>query len=285
MGTWGTGIKDNDTSSDIYDDFYDKYNSGETPQNISKELISDNKSLIKNPDDCNNFWFALALAQWETKSLQPDVYEKVKSIIDSKIDLQIWKELDSVEQDIKKREIVLNKFLEKIQKEKTKAKARQKPEKIIAVPPFLKGDCLAFKLDNGNYGGAVVLEVHKDKKYGGQNLIASTRINQKELPNQKDFIDTDVLLASYLNNERKHSLIWYHANEFNEYKSSFELTGKVVVNKRYKYGGVGTVTSGWGNIKYCTDRQFDFEKENPIPSNKLKMSELVKPSGKWWKFW
>ena len=31
MGTWGTAIKDNDTSSDIYADFYDLYNEGQQP--------------------------------------------------------------------------------------------------------------------------------------------------------------------------------------------------------------------------------------------------------------
>ena len=87
MGTWGTNIKENDTSGDIYDSFFELYNAGQNPIDISAKLISDNSELIDNPDDCNNFWFALALAQWETKSLDANIFEKVKTLIESGNDL------------------------------------------------------------------------------------------------------------------------------------------------------------------------------------------------------
>ena len=56
---------------------------GKEPTVISEKLLKDNKDLINNPDDCNNFWFVLALALWETKSLDKELYHKVKSIIES----------------------------------------------------------------------------------------------------------------------------------------------------------------------------------------------------------
>ena len=86
MGTWGNGIKDNDTFADIYGDFFESYNDGKNPKDISATLISENKELINNPDNCNNFWFAIALAQWETKSLDSNTFEKVKFIIENEID-------------------------------------------------------------------------------------------------------------------------------------------------------------------------------------------------------
>jgi len=115
MGTWGTNIKDNDTTSDIYADFFDLYNEGQSPINISAKLIADNEELINEPDDCNNFWFALALAQWETKSLDLTVFEKVKEIIESDNDIEVWKSLDADEKDLVKRKIALEKFLVKNQ--------------------------------------------------------------------------------------------------------------------------------------------------------------------------
>lgn len=128
MGTWGTAIKSNDTSSDIYADFFELYNEGQEPAEISKKMIKENTELINNPDDCNNFWFVLALAQWETKSLEQELYEKVKSIIESEQDLEVWRELDADESEIKKRKIVLEKFLDKISPDKPKAKARKRRE-------------------------------------------------------------------------------------------------------------------------------------------------------------
>lgn len=41
-----------------------------------KKLISDNKEEINDPDDANNFWFALAKAQWECKQLDISFLKK-----------------------------------------------------------------------------------------------------------------------------------------------------------------------------------------------------------------
>ncbi|WP_339881275.1 hypothetical protein [uncultured Algoriphagus sp.] len=59
MGTWGTAIKSNDTSSDIYADFFDLYNEGEKLDVIAEKLIRDNNELIENPDDSNIFGLLL----------------------------------------------------------------------------------------------------------------------------------------------------------------------------------------------------------------------------------
>lgn len=69
MGAWGTAISSNDTYADIYGEFFDLYNDGLDVTEISKKLIADNQETINDKDDCNNFWFALAKAQWECKQL------------------------------------------------------------------------------------------------------------------------------------------------------------------------------------------------------------------------
>jgi hypothetical protein len=128
MGTWGTNIKDNDTFQDIYTSFFDRYNSGKFPKEISQALIDENKELINDMDDSNPFWLGLALAQWETKSLDPDVYSKVKDIIDSGKDLELWEGTDTI--TIKKRQKALESFLKKISTEKEKAKRRIRPKPL-----------------------------------------------------------------------------------------------------------------------------------------------------------
>lgn len=182
MGSWGTAISSNDTYADIYSDFFDLYNDGLDVVEISNKIIAGNQELINDKDDCNNFWFALAKAQWECKQLDIDILDRVKKIIETGVDLEIWRQLDANEKTIQKRKVVLDKFLADLQTERPKAKSRKK--KIIRQPVFEKGDCLTFKLENGNYGGAVVLEAIKDGEYG-HNLIATTRINQPNKPTKK----------------------------------------------------------------------------------------------------
>lgn len=184
MGAWGTAISSNDTYADIYDEFFDLYNEGQSLEEISKKLIADNQETINEPDDSNNFWFALAKAQWECKQLETKILERVKQIIETGSDLQVWRRLDADEKNIKKRKVVLEKFWADLQTERPKTKPRKK--KVIKQPPFDKGDCLTFKLANGNYGGAVVLEAIKDTEYG-HTLIATTRINQPTKPTKNRF--------------------------------------------------------------------------------------------------
>jgi hypothetical protein len=286
MGAWGTGIKDNDTSSDIYADFFDLYNLGQSLTDISAKIIADNKDLIDNPDDCNNFWFALALAQWETKSLDPEILSKVKTIISEGNDIIIWRALDADEADLKKRKAVLDKFLEKLQTEKKRAKSRQKPETISAEPPFSKGNCLTFKLDNGNYGGAVVLSAKVDAKLGGKNYVATTRINQPHRPTLNDFKTAEVLITNYFGDDGEPAeMFWLFANDYSISDKIVDLVGSIPVSKTYEYGGIGTITgSGWDIIKYCADRQFAFEISNPAPIKKMTIAEVTN-SGPWWKFW
>ena len=68
MGTWGTAIKDSDAFADIYSQFFELYNKGAQPDNISQKMTTDNCEMLEIEEEKNSFWFALALAQWETKS-------------------------------------------------------------------------------------------------------------------------------------------------------------------------------------------------------------------------
>ena len=120
MGTWGTAISSNDTYADIYDEFFALYNDGQSVEEISKKLIADNQEIINELDDSNNFWFALAKAKWECKQLDTELLERVKKIIETGSDLEVWRRLDADEKDIKKRKIVLDKFLADLQTERPK---------------------------------------------------------------------------------------------------------------------------------------------------------------------
>ena len=161
MGTWGTAIKDSDAFADIYDEFFDLYNKGGQPNNISKKIIEDNWEILEIGEEKHSLWFALALAQWETKSLDSKVLSTVEEIITSGADLKLWVDLVASEQNIKKRKIALDKFLEKIKSDKQKAKSRKKNK--LKTPVFSTGDCLTFKMNNGNYGGVVVLATQIQK--------------------------------------------------------------------------------------------------------------------------
>ncbi len=110
MGTWGIGITDNDTASDVYADFVLllKTNSIEK---VMEKLTVHYQSKINSHEEQFNFWLAIASAQLDTKTLQNEIIEKVKKIILSGQDILLWKELSASESDINLRKETLDNFL------------------------------------------------------------------------------------------------------------------------------------------------------------------------------
>lgn len=281
MGTWGTAIKSNDTFEDIYGEFFDLYNDGLNVADISKKLIADNQETINEPDDANNFWFALAKAQWECKQLDNEVLKKVKTIIQSGSDIESWRRLDATEKDIAKRKVVLDKFLSEILTDRSKAKSRKK--KIIREPVYEKGDCLAFKLANGNYGGVVVIEAIHNTEFG-HNLIVTTRINQKDLPTKKNFEDAEVLISNFGNWSDKENINWYLPIRHKNNSHLFDKVCKIDVQLEYstKDSWFGFVADLDLWVLNQADSQFESEKTKDRPKLKRTIKELTK---KKWKLW
>lgn len=281
MGTWGTAISSNDTYADIYSEFTELYNDGMNVPEITAKLISEYPDIINDPEDSNNFWFAIAKAQWDYKQADTAIFNKVKDIIKSGNDLAVWKNLGANEKDIAKRQIVLTKFLETLESEKPKAKARKKVK--ITTPDFEKGECFTFKLGNGNYGGAVVLEAIQIKHLG-LNLIATTRINQSGKPSLKDFENTEVLILNFAKWDDKPCIKWVSSTgKYDiEIEPFIEKIGKIDVKKHYdttkdKY------MYGPFNITEQPNLQFESEKIKSKPTLKISIKSLIQNRS--WKFW
>ena len=283
----GTAIKDSDAFADIYSEYFDLYNKGEQPLNISKKIIEDNWEILEIEEEKHSLWFALALAQWETKSLDPKILQTVKEIITTDADLKIWSELGASERDIKKRKVALENFLEKIKSEKPKPKSIKRPKSKTAI--FTNGDCLIFKMRNGNYGGAVVLATDSNPETA-YNLVATTRLNQHIIPTIADFENAEVLVCNFGQWQDNPKVTWrmpdlYHKN----YSEIYEQIGKINIEIEYdtqNYQGEGypfnpTYTSGW-TMNEEIERQLESEIKKDKPSKKMTIKQLTKKE-KWWK--
>lgn len=195
MGAWSTSLSSNDIYADIYYEFFELYNDGHSVEDITNKIINENQEIIDSYEDGYNVWFALAKAQWETKQLDQHILEKVTSIIKSGDSIKVWRELGATEPDLEKRQVVLDKFLEQLRSERPKPKARRSKKSRTYEPGFDKGDCLTFKLNNGNYGGIIVLEAASTVDHPFNVLLVATTINQPVKPNLKDFMKTMILVG------------------------------------------------------------------------------------------
>lgn len=255
MGTWGTGIKANDTFEDVYDEFMDLYNDGYSVKQITQYLIENNEDEFSN-----DFWFAIANCQWECKELDKEIYNKVEKIISSGEDILLWKQQDASLKDIKKREVVLNNFLEKLKTEKEKPKRRIKKKFYNSV--FNEGDCLIYKMENGNYGGAFVLTDEQDEELP-KNFIAITNINKSEKPTINDFLESFVLFEKreqtyydYVDGNRVPKQVieeiplvgFFMQWDFKNTDFQIEILGNLTTNKTFKEGNP-IRGFGWNRLK------------------------------------
>lgn len=264
MGTWGTGISSNDTYEDINYEFFELYNQGMEVFAITKKLIKENQQLTDSHEDKNNFWITIAKCQWECKELDPKIFNRIKDIVESEKDIELWKELDASKSDLTKRKKVLDSFLEKISTEKKTARKRKTKKLRGAI--FKKGDCLVFKLSDGDFCGAFVLESEKETDFG-LNLIAVTDIKTTDKPDERDFEKARVLfgLEQQINKEfkPKEKISWYYAQHFKKSKTEFEKIGQLEVDKHYYSSKDYQSFSNWDNLKLFLDSFYsDFEKNS-----------------------
>jgi len=276
MGTWGTGISSNDTFEDIYSEFFELFNKGLEVKEITRTIIQNNKDLQSDYEDMHSFWFAIAKAQWECGSLDNDVLEMVKSIIVSGQDLKLWEELNRQTSDLKKRKKVLDDFLEKISGPNEKIKKRKKI--VIRQPVFKKGDCLTFQLQNGKYGGVLVLEAEHGNELG-MNMLAVTTINQSDKPTTIDFEEADILTQRQEGFPGKYRdreyITWCYVKLFKKAQTKFEIVGQIKVAKEYNSKNHCHSASHWDNIPATLDNLEQYEQRHGKSGLKVKLKVWI----------
>jgi hypothetical protein len=153
----------------------------------------------------------------------------------------------------------------------------------------LTGDCLTFKLKNGNYGGAVVLATDTNPETA-YNLVATTRLNLKDKPTPTDFQNAEVLVCNFGEWQDKADVTWYMPDLYHkDYSDIYELVARITVDLEYdtnNYDGKGYLfkpswTAGW-SMNNAAQRQFDSELSKPKPTKTLTIEQLTKKD-KWWK--
>ena len=152
MGAWNAIIFGNDTSLDIKEEFFRRYNLGEEVQDIKKSLF-----LEEDDEDRFNVIFALAHCMWEVGQLDDEFLNEVKYIIEREEDLKVNEELGADAKFIKQRIKNLEKFLEKISIKKEKPKKRVAPP-VEVESKYRNGAVMLFNYVDGMWGVVIAQE-------------------------------------------------------------------------------------------------------------------------------
>lgn len=185
MGTWGSGINENDTAFDVTETFFEMYNSGMQPDQIHKEIFEQFADSLNDTEDCDNVLFPLAECLWKVCALDNDTLQTVRERIESGANIEICRSLGANDDFLKKRTATLNKLLVRLATPKDKPKARKKPPVPIASP-YRAGCCLSFRYPDGTFGGAMVVSagLYNTK---GNIYLSLTDIRSSDPPTTESF--------------------------------------------------------------------------------------------------
>ena len=224
MGTWDATIFGNDTSLDIKEEFFERYNRGEDANTIKNDLTSD-----LYDDDMYDVLFALAHCLWEVGQLDDEFLLEIKEIILNKEDLELAEELGADSKFLEKRSENLEKFLEKISVKKEKPKKRIAPP-VPAESKYRNGAVMVFQYEDGMYGALIAVDgafFDKETYYA----YLQTDIKMPTKPTMKDVRSARILDLSF------------HSAEYNSFRDS-----------KYYYSFVNCIS---GYLKSSATKKFE----------------------------
>ena len=229
MGTWNATIFGNDTSLDIKDEFFERYNQGEDANTIKNDLTSD-----LYDDDMYDVLFALAHCLWEVGQLDDEFLLEIKEIIINKEDLELAQELGADSEFLEQRSENLEKFLEKISVKKENPKKRIAPP-VPAESKYRNGAVMVFQYEDGMYGALIAVDgAYFDKETYYAYL--QTDIKMPTKPTMKDVRSARILDPSF------------HSAEYNSFRDS-----------KYYYSFVNCIS---GYLKSTATKKFEKYNDN-----------------------
>lgn len=255
MGSWGTGIEDDDLVADVLGVFDDRLKSGDSVSLATENVLAQFSESLKDSDEEPIVWIAIAKAQWAYGELAPLVLDRVRAFITAGMGLDRWKEAGDSE--LQKRKLKLNRFLEKIEQDNPKPKRR--PKLIIRKPIFQPGTCLAIKLSNNEYGAAIVLAADHSRPEYGKNLIATLDYLSQDPPDLSFFENRKWLKLSHHKWDGSYDINWYHTLGFRKVRSRILVVGKIPL--RLMDPRQAKTYSGWQNFgeQMILQREWDLK--------------------------
>ena len=90
MGTWGTGLFQDDVALDAKGIFEDALNEGLDVRAATRRVVAEFIQRLDDADDMAIAYLALASLQWKHQQLQPSIRRKALSILSSGQGLERW---------------------------------------------------------------------------------------------------------------------------------------------------------------------------------------------------
>lgn len=105
MGTWGTGIFDDDTTCEVKENFIDYLNEGKTVEEATQIILEeyfDEFDMDEDLEIMSLVFIGLSAIQMEKNCLQEQVRSNAINLIERGADLELWEDGDNGYEERKK---------------------------------------------------------------------------------------------------------------------------------------------------------------------------------------
>lgn len=158
MGAWGTGIFQDDTASDLREEYRDHIGNGLSAEEAKARVLRNYASSLANPGEDGVVWLALAATQWKLGRLDEETLQRALHIIDSGSDLERWS-------TAKKDQAARKAALETLRTQITSPQPPQRKirQRILCQCEWKIGELVALRLLSGKYTVLRVIGHHLDR--------------------------------------------------------------------------------------------------------------------------
>jgi hypothetical protein len=158
MGTWGTGVFDDDLALDLKDEYRELVADGHSGPEATRIVAARWEHDLADPDIGPVFWLSLAATQWQVCRLEDSVKANALEIIDSGVDLVRWQ--DDL-RALKRRRQVLVKLRQQLESPPSPPKKIRKTYQSTCE--WEVGEIIAYRLRSGRLILLRVLGLNQDK--------------------------------------------------------------------------------------------------------------------------
>ena len=228
MGAWGTGVLSDDLVCDVVGSYKELFNRGGSPAQIRQQVLQAYAESIRDPDEGPLVWIAVAKAQWDCGRLEPSVLQKIREIVNGGSGLDRWAEQGP--KLLNQRKLALRQFLTKLETENLRP---CKPRKAVKRKPiFEPGDCVAYQMDDGDWGAILVLRTPpcSEDPYVetyGTNLTVTLRYKSASLPMLDTFQKREWLVLTHHSWKGRTVVCNVSALRYRRVKERFKVVGRI----------------------------------------------------------
>lgn len=227
MGTWGTGIFQNDNADGVKTEYVSKLRIGKSDEEALNELIAENTELLSDNEDALDFWLALSSVMYDYGRLNEKVRAKALALIESNNDFERWneKEYHKRMSELEKLKVKLCSEMPAKRKVAVKKKFECKWNKNDIYFAEIKAICDSDK--EGYFVFCVADKVEFDVRIKGlEDILPVTYLKfSPRLPNDlKEIDDLPFIMKCKRDEIAEYRFLWLY-DGFSRIKSKFVFAG------------------------------------------------------------